>query len=78
MRVVFAIVVVLLATGCGGSHRSAPPTAREWKAVLRDYSDGNGVNRPHSCAAVRAAVGHLPDMIYVDRTLGGATRRYCG
>jgi hypothetical protein len=66
-----ALPLVVLA-GCGhGSGSRAhvttvqpPVTAAVWKSVLRDGYDGH-MNHHHSCAAVKAAVAHLPhDMVH--------------
>jgi hypothetical protein len=60
-------------------RRGRPVVAPAWKAVLDDFVDDGHVNRPHSCAAVRAAIAHLPpsDRTPSDRTLGRAEGRYC-
>ena len=57
--------------------RGLPLESNAWRFVLEDFVDDGRVNRPHSCAAVRAALKHLPTMSYVDRTLGGAEECYC-
>jgi hypothetical protein len=65
-----ALPLAVLA-GCGhGSGSRAhvttvqpPVTAAVWKSVLRDGYDGH-MNHQHSCAAVEAAIAHLPhDMV---------------
>ena len=82
-RAVVVAVLALIAAGCAGGGK-APDLSRQttgaaaWKPVLDDFSDDGSVNEPHACAAVRVAIAHVPNgMIYTDRTLGGAERRYC-
>lgn len=70
MRVAALLALVLALAGCGhGGEGSAaaskpvevrPVSADEWKAVLRDWYDHGRVARRHRCAAVRAAIAHLP------------------
>jgi hypothetical protein len=38
----------------------SPVSAREWRAVIDDWYDNGTVDRPHRCAAVRAAIEHVP------------------
>jgi hypothetical protein len=64
---------LLLLAGCGhaqtrGADQVDPatsdstadgPTNVRWKAVLNDWFN-DGINHEHSCAAVKAAISHLP------------------
>lgn len=68
-RVTLAVAVVAC-SACGGAkvaHVSRPVPAAAWKAVIRDWYDG-GIDHRHSCAAVEAAIHHLP----VDATYSSA------
>jgi hypothetical protein len=35
-------------------------SGREWRAVIDDWYDNGTIDRPHRCAAVRAAIDHVP------------------
>lgn len=37
-----------------------PVGGREWHDVIDDWYDSGTIDRPHRCAAVRAAIEHLP------------------
>jgi len=77
------IAVLLLAASlvACGSHRSPVPHDT-YRAVLDDWYDNGKFDRPHSCAAVRSALAHLPvdGPIYstVYRDLEREERRVCG
>jgi hypothetical protein len=58
---------LIVRTSCDGKHcrlsrndvRTDTPPNAAWKAVINDWFDG-GIDHPHSCAAVKAAIAHLP------------------
>ena len=74
MRLV-AVLLLTLLTGCSGA--SAGP---QWKAVIRDASDGR-LDRNWTCSSLRAAVAHLPQDVAAHQTipliLDSATGRAC-
>jgi len=59
----------LLLAGCSHAHtrradrldvgENAGPTSVRWKSVIDDWFHG-GIDHKHSCAAVKAAILHLP------------------
>src|SRR3954464_4151172 len=60
--------IALLGSGCSGHRDTTPnPTPRRavpgkpaaWRGVINDWY-ANGITHRHSCAAVRAALAHLP------------------
>jgi hypothetical protein len=67
-----ALASVLLLAGCGQQQPrghatyglAGPPGAATrnsaWKKVINDWWFDGGIDHPHSCAAVREAVAHLP------------------
>jgi hypothetical protein len=52
-----------------------PATPAEWKAVFRDWYDGR-LDGWHRCAAVRAAIEHLPEDPPVYSTAAEDLRAY--
>jgi hypothetical protein len=58
-----AVIASCAAKRCVLEHTTAwtgyAPTHVPWKAVINDWYDG-GIDHPHSCAAVIAAISHLP------------------
>jgi hypothetical protein len=74
------VAVGFALAGCGhGSHRSVRATtagAAEWKGVLGDWIADGRIDHPHSCAAVRAAVEHLPSSPPTYSTIGDDLRAY--
>jgi hypothetical protein len=75
-RAAASLVGACLALSACGSHRPRPVTAAEWKGVINDWLDDRRFEHRHSCAAVRAAVRHLPDDEAVFRDPRRALLRY--
>jgi hypothetical protein len=75
-RAAASLVGACLALSACGAHRPRPVTAAEWKAVVNDWLDDRRFEHPHSCAAVRAAVRHLPDDGVAFADARGAFLRY--
>jgi hypothetical protein len=76
------LFAVLALTACSGSHASAAPvTPSEANAVIVDWYLDGGFNKPHRCAAVRAAIERLPtSMVYstIVEDARSLERRTCG
>ncbi len=55
-------------------------TPAAWKAVIRDWMDNGRFDDPHSCAATREAIEHLPvDALYSNfpRAFRAYERKVC-
>ena len=52
---VLALAVVAIASGCGHHSNASPVNAKEWHAVITDWSVNGRMTQAHSCAAVVVA-----------------------
>jgi hypothetical protein len=77
-RAIGAAASVLVLAGCG-EHAPRPVTAAEWKAVLSDWILDRRVDGHYSCAAVGAAIAHLPflDDNRIERDLRAYEKKAC-
>lgn len=54
-QIALAVTVVIILAGCGHQSKTSSVTAKEWHAVIADWSRHGRVTQPHSCAAVVVA-----------------------